>query len=444
VVASGGDIDEFDAVELITGLVDKSMVTTEAAVDATRYRLLESIREFAVRKLEQAAEHDAARLRHADHFAQYAESLQTMYRKGDLARALVLLDRDEDNFRSALHVTFGSAETTLAARMVSALGYLWYASGTAREGSQWCRDLFDLEPELPDLVRAGALHSHALMLATTGDPDGGIAVLEEEVVLRRRLGDPARLGSALNNLGNVMIDVGDLVGAEHVLSEAIDCFRTAGESASLVLSTSGAASIQVGRHDEAHTRYREALHEARTFEDPYSIAVAMGGLGQALVLAGEVEQALTSLIDARERFEELSVAPGVANTCLFLALAHRARGARIDAARALHRALVTEGENWYDQAEYWIGQVAASIIDDAAVAALLLGAAEEHYERQRSPQPTWVVDDLRRVTNEVEARLGREEFGRHHRAGRRRSRQEIVDVASGALEAIAVVVADDR
>jgi predicted ATPase/class 3 adenylate cyclase len=435
-VVSGGDIDQLDVLDLVTGLVDKSMVTTDTVDGTTRYRLLESIREFAAKKLDEADEHAEAARRHAGYFAQYAESLQVVYRKGDLAGALVLLDRDEDNFRSALHGTIGGTDTVLAARMISALGYLWYASGTAREGIQWCRDLFELEPDLPDLVRAGALHSHALMLATMGDPQGGIDALDEEVTLRRRLGDPTRLGAALNNLGNVLIDVGDHDRAEQVLDEAIGCYREAGENPSLILSTSANRSIHVGEYHQAEARFREALEEARSFDDPYSIAVAMDGLGQALVLGGHADQALMPLVEARERFEELNVAPGIANADLFLALVHRSLGARRDAARRLRDALAAEGGSWYEQADYWIGQVAASIIDDAATAAVLVGAAAEHYERQRIPQPSWVVRDLEQVSSELEERLGGEEFGRCFRAGRRRSRLEVAAAATDALDAV--------
>ena len=435
-VAAGGEIEEFDVLEVLTGLVDKSMVTTETADQTLRYRLLESIREFAMHQLDETSERDATTLAHADYFAHYAESLQVTYRKGDLAGALVLLDRDEDNFRAALRVTLTGSETVLGARIVSALGYLWYASGATREGIQWCHDLFDRGPDLPDSTRAGALHSYALMLSTTGEPERAVEVLEQEVEIRRRLGDPARLGAALNNLGNVLIDVADRDGAERILNEAIACYRIAGENPTLILSTSANGSIFAGRYEEAAERFREALLEARTFADPYATAVAMEGLGQAFVLGGSADEALMHLVEALERFDELNVAPGVANANLFLALVHRATGSTDEAAHHLRAALGAGGGYWYDQADYWIGQVAASVIDDARAAALIVGAAEEYYGRQSVPQPAWVLDDLERTTASLEAVLGSDEFGRCQRAGRRRSRAEVVDTTDRALEAV--------
>ena len=104
-----------------------------------------------------------------------------MYRRGELAAALVLLDESEDNFRAALRFTLDAAEWELAARLVGGLGYLWYAAGTHREGVQWCRELFDADPDLPDLIRAGALHSYASLLGVTGRPDLGIEASHEQI-----------------------------------------------------------------------------------------------------------------------------------------------------------------------------------------------------------------------------------------------------------------------
>ncbi len=197
-IAAGGQIDESDVLELITGLVDKSMVTTESGDGhETRYQLLESIREFALQQLDDASERDATDRRHASYYTDFAECLQAMYRQGELAAALVRLDESEDNFRSALRFTLDAAEWEQAARLIGALGYLWYVAGTHREGVQWCRELFDVGPDLPDAVRAGALHSYASLLGVTGRPDLGIKANREQVALRRRLGDPLRLGAAL-------------------------------------------------------------------------------------------------------------------------------------------------------------------------------------------------------------------------------------------------------
>ena len=434
-VVSAGSIFEFDVVELLTSLVDKSMVTTEKGSSAvTRYRLLESIRVFSRGKLDDASEHHDASVRHAEYYADLAESLQLMYRNGDLAGALVGLDDEEDNFRAALRFALDSALWEPAGRMVSALGYLWYQAGTNREGAQWCRELFDADPELPDVVRAGALHSHALVLASTGNPKLGMEVLHEEIALRRQLGDPARLAAALNNLGNLLTDLGDHAGADPVLVEAIEYFDEAGHNTSLALTSWAFSAMQLGDYEESERRHREALQEGRRFDDPASIAVAMLGLGRCVLLAGQPEEARPILIEARERCEELKVSPGVADSDLNLAMVERSEGSFIEAARRLHAALNAPGEAYYEEADCWIAQITASIIDDSEVAALLVGAAEASYERLEAPQAVWVHRDLEQTKLRLQSVLDPEDFGRCHRAGGRRTRPEIKQATLDALE----------
>jgi predicted ATPase/class 3 adenylate cyclase len=434
-VVADDSIFEFDVVELLTSLVDKSMVITENGSGATtRYQLLESIRVFALGRLHDAAEHRDVSIRHAEYYVGVAESFQKMYRDGDLARALVGLDEEEDNFRAVLRFTLDARRWEVAARVISALGYLWYQSGTSREGRQWCRELFDADPELPDVVRAGALHSYALALATTGSPELAIEVLHEEVDLRRRLGDPARLAAALNNLGNTLTDIGDHAGSDPVLVEAIEYFREAGQNTSLALTSWGFSATQLGDYDESERRHREALQEGRRYDDPTSIAVAMGGLGRCVLFAGRPHDARQILIEARERFEELKVGPGVADSDLSLALVDRAEGLNSASARRLLAALVAPGDAWYEQADLWIAQITASLIDDDETAALLIGAAEGGYERTAAPQAVWVLEDLERTKQHLQSVLDAEVFGRCHRAGGRRTRPEIQRATLAALE----------
>lgn len=433
-VCAGDGLDEFDVTDLLVALVDKSMVSTESDDEgATRYVLLETLREFARARLRDAGEDGALDRRHAEHFAGRAEALQAQQRAGDLGGALRRLDRDEAEFRAALHHTLHSEQLTLTGRLVSGLGYLWYAGGQHREGLQWCDDLFGLDPVLPDEIRAGALHSYGSLLAVMGRITEGIGVLDEQVAIRRKLGDPLRLGAALNNLGDLLNDVGEYVAAEAPLAEAIDCLRGAGESASLALSTLGSGRFQRGIHTHAEADYREALAEARRADHPYSIAVAMGGIGRCLAVSGAYDAARTQLVEARERFEELTAAPGMVDTDIFLGVAERGLGNPRRAASHFLLALTDVGVHWYPDADHWTMQFAASVIGDRSTAAVLAGAARAAYDRSDVPQSVFVLDDLERLTAQLRSELEPEEFGRSFRSGERRSHQEAVEIARSAL-----------
>jgi tetratricopeptide (TPR) repeat protein len=433
-VCADGSVLEFDVVDLITALVDKSMVSTTAGTDGTRYQLLESIRAFAVEQLDRADEGTITADRHAEYFADLAGELQRRQRAGDLASAITGLDEEQDNFRASLRFAIDTRDAVSAARLVDGLGYLWYASGVRREGLDWCEALFGIPTDLPDELRAGALHSYALMLAGTGDPELGIEALREQVTIRRRLGDPVRLAAALNNLGNLLDDVGDADAAELALSEAIEAQRAGGEPATLMLCSLASGKLHGGRAG-AEELYREALAEATAVDHLYGIALAMAGLGQALAQAGRADEAHPFLVEARERFEELNVTPGMADVDLSSAIAHRSVGDRVEAARCLLRSMTTPGETWYDESPVWAAQLAAAVIDDLSTAALLIGAVTTDYERHKVQQPAFVLADLDETRRHLAERLDDAEFARCMRAGARRTRTEVTDIATRALEA---------
>lgn len=433
-VCAEGSISELDVFDLITALVDKSMVATTAGTEAKRYQLLESIRAFAVEHLDRTEERTVTGDRHARYYADLAAELQRRQRAGDLASALAALNEEEDNFRASLRFAIDTNDALLAARLVDGLGYLWYASGVRREGLEWCQALFENPADLPDELRAGALHSYALMLAGTGEPGLGVEALREQVVIRRRLGDPVRLAAALNNLGNLLDDAGDSHGAELALREAIDSQREAGESPTLMLCSLASGKLHGGRA-EAEELFREALAEARVVDHRYGIALSMAGLGQTLALAGRADDAHPYLVEARERFEELNVTPGVADVDLSSAIASRSKGDRVEAARCLLRSITMPGDRWYDESPVWIAQYAAAVIDDRSTAALLIGAALTEYERHKVQQPAFVLADVDATRQHLAEELGEDEFSRCVRAGARRNRTELTDIATRALGA---------
>jgi predicted ATPase len=433
-VGADGPIFEFDVFDLITALVDKSMVATTAGRDGTRYQLLESIRAFAAEHLVRADEYTVTADRHARYFADLAAQLQRRQRAGDLASALASLDEEEDNFRASLRFAVDSGDAVLAARLVDGLGYLWYASGVQREGLEWCEAALGIPGDLPDELRAGALHSSALMLAGTGNPALGIEALREQVVIRRRRGDPVRLAAALNNLGNLLYDVGDPDAAEVALREAIDAQSEAGEPTTLMLCSLASGRLHLGRPG-AEELYREALDEAKADEYRYGVALAMAGLGRVLAEQGRVGEAHPCLVEARERFEELNVTPGVADVDLNSAVAFRSEGDRVRAAHCLLRSITAPGETWYDESPVWAAQYTAALIDDLSTATTLVGAAMTDYERRDLPQPVFVLADLEETRRHLAAQLGAEEFARCMRAGARRTRTEVADIATRALEA---------
>ena len=435
---AGDDLDELDVLDVLAALVDKSMVATGQGTDAaTRYHLLESIRQFAESRLDAADETETLRERHAEHFARSAETLQAMQRAGELAEALRRLDADEAEFRGALRFTTGTGRHELAGRIIGGLGYLWYAAGLYREGCDWCRALLDDDPALSDGIRAGVLHSYASVLTGDGQSERAVEVSVEQVAIRRQLGDPERLAAALNNLGNQMVDVGDLDASSAVLDEAAALYRELGKSAELALVYCSLGYGQVVRGDYGHSEatYREALTHARDAGHAMSIAVSMSGIGRSLTYARRGDEARPHLVEARERFDELNVHPGVIAGDTMLGLVARDDGDRVAAARHWLAALTGSGQPWTEDEKYGVLQYAASVIDDLPTAAVLVGAATAAYDAMAMHPPAYVVDDLAATRARLESELAAEEFGTQLRAGGRRTKDEAIAIGTAALEA---------
>jgi predicted ATPase/class 3 adenylate cyclase len=436
-VCSGSIVDEEDVAELFFGLVDKSMVAPEhGAGGFTRYQLLESIRHFGLQRLEEAEETVSTSIRHMEYYAQFCEVINAKRRSGHMGEALGDLDENEDNLRAALRFSLDQKCLEVTAQMVGELWYLWYTAGLYREGIEWCSQLFDQDPDLPDATRAGALHAYGTLLGSWAQPEIGAVMLEQEVDLRRRLADPARLAAALNNLGNLLHDLGRFDAAEDNLREAIDQFRTAGESPTLALSSLGYGYMHAGNFEQAASLYAEALDEAVAVEDAYGVALATTHLGQCAMHQGRLAEGRVLVEDARERFVELKVTPGIANADFNLAVIDRGEGQVVDAAWRLLASLEAPEAHWYLAGQYWILQVVASITADNRCAAQLIGAADVHYASADGEQPAFILEDLAATRQLLESRLGRAALDRDIGVGGRLTLVQVIALAAETLHAL--------
>lgn len=429
-------LDDFDVIEVLSNLVDKSMVAPEQGHDgSTRYRLLESVRQYGRFRLAESTDSDQVALRHGEYYADFSEDLQVRQRQGQLGEALVQRDQDESNLRAALRWTLDQRQGVIAARIIAALGYLWYAAGLYREGIDWCRELAELSPDLSDDLMAGVLHAHGTLLGSWSEPAVGADLLAQEIELRRELDDPVRLASALNNYGNLQQDLGLFDEASVSILEAIELFRAAGASPGLSLCSLGHGLSHRGDYERAAERFEEALEEGHRVSEPFLIAQATQYLGVCRARQGRFEEARRLIEQGRSGFEQLQVAPGVADADFNLAVIDRAEGLLDDASWRLLACLSVPEAHWYRATQFWILQVAASIIADPATAAELLGAAIAHYDRSTEPQPAFVFDDLASTRTMLGERLGAAAFERRLERGRTLQEPDAIALAISGLHA---------
>jgi predicted ATPase/class 3 adenylate cyclase len=431
-VGAAPPIDEFDVLDLEAMLVDKSFVTTEDRPGGVRYRLTESIRAYGRERLEESGELVETGARHADHYVVLAQQLYEQRRGGDMKGAIVGYERDEDNFRAALRFLLDHGDLAWAAEVVGGIGHLWYTTGAFREGIAWCSELFDRDLDLHDELHARVLHVYATLGSWI--PTKGVEIVEREIEIRRRLSDPERLAAALNNLGNMLSDLGRPALAEGHLRESIELFHAAGESASLSFSSLGWDALIAGQFDQATALYQEALDEAVRHNGDYDAALARLYLAHCAFHDEHIESARTHLEAARDAFVALGVRPGVGYAAMVDALLHRSQG---DAGRAkalLRESLDDPDAHWYQSTAYWLLLLVASATDDPHAAAQLIGASGRQFASSQESQPKWVTDELDAVRTRVEEQLDDRALAAEIAAGEALTREQAVELGRRLLD----------
>ena len=232
-VAGAGDIERYQVLDQLTLLVDKSLVVAETISGATRYRLLETVRQYALEKLGESGEADAVRTRHRDALHGLAASLDTPDKAGheDL---LAQVEVEIDNLRAAFAWSRDNADPESALHLASSLQPFWLARGRVQRG--------------PGLVRRGAQrrgaarrsrarHPRACGLGQGHSPRVGRCHLTACKLPRtpwrfaREVGDPALLARALIACDAVAIN--RAVADRRYLAEALDLARASGDASTL-------------------------------------------------------------------------------------------------------------------------------------------------------------------------------------------------------------------
>ncbi|WP_231996400.1 helix-turn-helix transcriptional regulator [Mycobacterium scrofulaceum] len=226
-VVCDNDLAPHQVMDVLALLVDKSLVIAESADGRTRYRLLETIRQYAQEKLGESAEAVAVRDRHRDHFTAMAAELDA---PGETSLE-ILLDRAEtdiDNLRAAFGWSREQSDTDRALELVTSLQPYWLTRGRLKEGSDWLDlALADAEAgtEVTPRALARALADKAF-LDNMRDPDS-FARAQRALAIARGLDDPALLARALTTCGRLAAWNSEL--AQPYLSEAESLARQLGD-----------------------------------------------------------------------------------------------------------------------------------------------------------------------------------------------------------------------
>lgn len=318
--------------DTLQSLVDKSLVRVR---DGDRFWMLETIREYAVERLDASGEADELRRRHAEHFLEVAEEAEPgarIYAPDALER----LEREHDNMRAALDWLAAAGETQLALRLAGSLGAFWFARGHFREAGRRLAAALDADPS-PTPARAWAL-THAI---AKPDAKGEIAassrpLIEEAMALHRAFGDLRGIAETTAILASEVAELdGEWLEARALFEEAIRVAREAGDEHIVLWATRSLAWTYHATGDRERSRelHEENLARARALGSARVTATTLGALAMLAVDEGRVDDAFALLDEAlridRGLGDELRIAIDFAR----LAAAHVRAGHAVTATR---------------------------------------------------------------------------------------------------------------
>ena len=211
-----GSDETLDALE---SLVEQSLLRQRADSDGEpRFWMLETIREFALERLEASGEAEAVRQRHADWFADLAECLDAESRTGDQPAAIARLLDDYPNLRTAMGLARSRRDGELLLRLATALWPFWATRGYVGEGQRALEDALELSGRRPARALLGLSSLHVLSVSSAGL----LEEVQEALRAAEELGDPLTLAQAWNLLGQVEGTLlGSLAQAEEAWQQAL-------------------------------------------------------------------------------------------------------------------------------------------------------------------------------------------------------------------------------
>jgi predicted ATPase len=286
--AVGGDSDDgLDALNGVMSLLDKSLLRQgEDASGEPRYTMLETVREFALERLEASGEGGVVRRRHATFFVQLAERAESEFFGPQEITWLERCQPELDNFRAVMAwSTSGDGDPALGLQLGAALWWFWLRRVGVREGRETLERALVRDQAVRPEVRAKALAVAGEHATFQGDYDQSLAWLEESVALYQALDDPFGLARAKLFLGDCHMDRGQADLSIPPLEEALVNFRQLGATAwaGITLSYLAMAASRMQDDERARTLADEALHLCRQAEFATGMAITFGRLGsQAL------------------------------------------------------------------------------------------------------------------------------------------------------------------
>jgi hypothetical protein len=374
-VCAGEGLATSDVLEALGLLVDKSLVVNDVASDRTvRYRLLETLREYALERLRQAGEEEVIQDAHLTHYLAEAERAYAER----LERAdewLPRLELDHDNLRAALDRS-RQHEDGSELELAGSLGWFWEDHSHRTEGRTRLH-LAIGRSEGTTPARARALWSAGALAVWQGDVPTALRLQEEGLTMWRQLGDLPEVALALWTLGWAHFLGGDDDGASPLWEESLSLAQQLGNHRLINRANLGICQIDVARGavDDAEARAELGLREGLELHDPWAVHFAHHFLGDCELIREDFQASERHYADSLRAGIEMGDLDIAAGQLQGIAMALAGQGRRIKALRLDAAAEATMAESGVDPSgiRFWqalrsrfLGAAAANVGDEAA------------------------------------------------------------------------------
>ena len=308
VVGAEGDTEQGEVLDLLSRLVEKSLVVAEATGgDGIRYRMLEPIRQYAQEKREKRGEAEEIRRRHASFFLALAKEAEPKLRGSEDTEWLERLEAEHDNLRMALSWALERAEVEPGLRLGGALWRFWEAHGHYSEGMRWLEKALEKEGRASAAARAKALEGFSWLVYRVGEMNRAVVAAEEGL----ELSDEAGLGGAvaaefLRILGWTEEMKVHHTRAKELLEESLRLSRNAddkfGIADSLLMLGSTVGSLDNRKRERQ--LHEEGIALSRELGYVSTLGTLLFSEGYRLLLEGDHEQGASLMEEAAALFRE--------------------------------------------------------------------------------------------------------------------------------------------
>jgi non-specific serine/threonine protein kinase len=306
---------------LIYSLVDKNIIRSlpDSPTAETRFRLLQTLREYGLEKLEQSPASNEIRQRYALYYLAFTRQAEEGLRAGEQAFWLARLREEDANIMAALAWLAAHLDDPekgrLAARLVSSLERFWSLQGRFGEAHTWYGRVLPLAHLLPADEQIKLLNKAGVIAQHMGDYATAAVYHTTALSLARQTSEPLALAQTLHYLGFAAGRQGEYDEARTLLEESLACYRLLpGDQTAAITTLLNNLSIvyrRQGQIKQAVAVLTEALALKRQLNDQIGLPAVLGNLGQLLAAQGDVAQATAYVREGLQIRRALQDQPGL-------------------------------------------------------------------------------------------------------------------------------------